>query len=130
MKKKVSKIRSCTLLALVLFLAFPTMALAGGNRVLSTEGGRYVYGQVGDIARDQFMLDTKTGKLWRAVNDDDKNLILEPVPYLNFEIFNSAIRQKYTAVPFYPTKANRPLPVPPPSGFKLDGKKGAPDKTP
>lgn len=35
--------------------------------VLSTAGGRYVFGQVSSARRDQFMLDTQTGQLWQLV---------------------------------------------------------------
>lgn len=40
---------------------------------LSSENGRYVFGQVSDYRRDQFMLDTKTGRLWEIVVLSTKN---------------------------------------------------------
>jgi hypothetical protein len=37
---------------------------AGHVNVLSATGGRYVFGQISDSRRDQYMLDTQTGRLW------------------------------------------------------------------
>lgn len=34
-------------------------------KVLSASGGRYVFGQISDFRRDQYMLDTQTGRLWK-----------------------------------------------------------------
>lgn len=61
------------------------------ERALSTEGGRYVFGQISDYRRDQYMLDTKTGRLWQSVeitspkNEDGTGgrsyLILQEVRY-------------------------------------------------
>lgn len=49
--------------------------------VLSTEGGRFVFGQVSDSAKDQFMLDTRTGRLWRIGHSGKVGIFLKPVPY-------------------------------------------------
>ena len=65
-------------LLIVSFLLYANM-FAGSN-VLSSEGGRYVFGQISDMARDQFMLDTKTGRLWQVVVDQKENISLSPVP--------------------------------------------------
>lgn len=35
--------------------------------VLSAPGGRFVFGQVSQYARHQYMLDVQTGRLWRLV---------------------------------------------------------------
>jgi hypothetical protein len=37
---------------------------AGHVNVLSATGGRYVFGQISESRRDQYMLDTQTGRLW------------------------------------------------------------------
>jgi len=34
---------------------------------LSSENGRYAFGQISDYQKDKFMLDTKTGRLWQLV---------------------------------------------------------------
>lgn len=34
---------------------------------LSSAAGRYVFGQINGMARDQYMLDTQTGRLWQLV---------------------------------------------------------------
>lgn len=60
--------------------------------VLSSGNGRFVFGQISEMARHQYMLDTQTGRLWQIVQtgpnkpdgtlDKDKAYtILDPVPY-------------------------------------------------
>lgn len=62
------------------------------QKLLSSENGRYVFGQISEFRRDQFMLDTKTGRLWSIVVRKAKNpdgnealgegfAILDPIPY-------------------------------------------------
>ena len=48
---------------------------------LSAAGGRYVFGQISDSSRDQFMLDSLTGRLWRVGETGAVGLFLQPVPY-------------------------------------------------
>lgn len=53
---------------LAVILHFPALAQdAAPGSVLSSSGGRYVFGQVSKARRDQFMLDTQTGRLWTMV---------------------------------------------------------------
>lgn len=85
---------------LVAFLSGPAYSQApnqSAQKILSSSLGRYVYGQVSDFRADQFMLDTETGKLWRAIcmplpgsstpaselgNFCQNGMtVLEPVPY-------------------------------------------------
>lgn len=56
--------------------AIALMSLCGGaaaqmnepaGSIMAAAGGRYVFGQVSNAMRDQFMLDTQTGRLWRLV---------------------------------------------------------------
>lgn len=42
------------------------------GRVLATETGRYVLGQIGEFAVDQYMLDTKTGRVWQIQSETKK----------------------------------------------------------
>lgn len=63
------------------------------QKMLSSLGGRFVFGQISDYRRDQFMLDTQTGRLWKiTVRTPPKNAdgtqpagdgieFLNPVPY-------------------------------------------------
>ena len=51
------------------------------SRILSSEFGRYVFGQISDSTRDLFMLDTKTGRLWRTAESGKIGLYLKSVPY-------------------------------------------------
>lgn len=61
--------------AIAIVLLFSSTAFAAetvkvkppANKLLTTENGRYVFGQISEMRRDQFMLDTKTGKLWNIV---------------------------------------------------------------
>lgn len=51
--------------------------------ILGSSNGRYVLGQLNQLARDQYLLDTQTGQLWRlSVFDEAKNVALFPVPYI------------------------------------------------
>ncbi|MDE2106171.1 MAG: hypothetical protein KGL39_53620 [Patescibacteria group bacterium] len=63
------------------------------QKVLQSPGGRFVFGQVSEFRRDQYMLDTQTGRLWAivmhkpAANPDGTPysgegwVMLEPVMY-------------------------------------------------
>lgn len=64
------------------------------TKQLSSENGRYAFGQISETRKDQFMLDTKTGRLWNVVlqklrNQDGSEVpggtitVLEPVMYTN-----------------------------------------------
>lgn len=67
------------------------------QKILSTPGGRFVFGQISDFRRDQFMLDTQTGRLWAiTVRTPPKSAdgtqpsgegikFLDPVPYADGE---------------------------------------------
>ena len=49
--------------------------------VLSSKNGRFVFGQISDSSKDQFMLDTATGRLWQIAESGDVGLYLREVPY-------------------------------------------------
>jgi hypothetical protein len=49
--------------------------------VLSSSGGRYVFGQISSVRADQYMLDTQTGRLWQIAVDTNNAPILQAVPY-------------------------------------------------
>jgi hypothetical protein len=48
---------------------------------LRTESGRYVFGQISDSSKDQYMLDTQTGRLWRIGESSDVGTHLKAIPY-------------------------------------------------
>lgn len=75
---------------LLTVLVFAAAVWAGDNdgKVLSAEGGRYVFGQVNGQSRDMFMLDTQTGQLWQLASSSNGPLILEPVPYIIYTTEN------------------------------------------
>lgn len=48
----------------------------------SNGDGRFVFGQISDFRADQYMLDTKTGRLWKIVlRSDGRGDMLQLVPY-------------------------------------------------
>jgi hypothetical protein len=51
------------------------------GKVLGCAGGRYVFGQVSDSSKDQYMLDTQTGRLWRIGESSDVGTHLRVIPY-------------------------------------------------
>ena len=80
--------RSLKIVGIILFLLVPSLAagepvkvVPPQNKILSSGAGRYVFGQISDYARHQFMLDTQTGRLWQIVVDKEKVVSLDPVKY-------------------------------------------------
>jgi len=64
-------------------LAQPVKVVPPQNKILESSGGRYVFGQISKYRRDQYMLDTKTGRLWNIAENDKKQSWLQIVPYGN-----------------------------------------------
>ncbi len=55
------------------------------QEILNTAGGRFVFGQISDSPKDQFMLDTVTGRLWRIAETGEAGMFLRAVPYRTAE---------------------------------------------
>jgi hypothetical protein len=55
------------------------------QEVLSSQNGRFVFGQISDASKDQFMLDTATGRLWRIAETGEIGMFLRAIPYRNDE---------------------------------------------
>ena len=53
------------------------------QKILASAKGRFVFGQVSGSSKDQFMLDTSTGRLWRIAEKGDIGIFLRSVPYSN-----------------------------------------------
>ncbi len=53
------------------------------QKILASAKGRFVFGQVSGSSKDQFMLDTSTGRLWRIAEKGDIGIFLRSVPYCN-----------------------------------------------
>jgi len=51
--------------------------------VLSSQSGRFVFGQISGSSKDQFMLDTATGRLWRIGESGKVGMFLKAVPYMD-----------------------------------------------
>lgn len=54
-------------------------------QVLSSPNGRFVFGQISGSSKDQFMLDTVTGRLWRIGESGKVGTFLKAIPYLDGE---------------------------------------------
>jgi hypothetical protein len=59
----------------------PPPQIPPSGKVMSSTGGRYVFGQISDSSKDQFMLDTQTGRLWRIAESSDVGTHLRTIPY-------------------------------------------------
>ena len=59
----------------------PTQVTMDKGKVLSAAGGRFVFGQISDSGKDQFMLDTVTGRLWRIGESSDVGMHLRAISY-------------------------------------------------
>ena len=51
------------------------------QKLLSSTNGRFVFGQISNSSKDQFMLDTLTGRLWRIAESGAIGIFLRSVPY-------------------------------------------------
>ena len=64
---------------------FGVLRPGGGDgprqQVLSSADGRFVFGQISGSPKDRFMLDTRTGRLWRIAESGALGMFLKPVPY-------------------------------------------------
>ncbi len=61
-------------------LAEPVEVIPPQNKILASENGRYVFGQISSFRSDQYLLDTANGRLWQLVEDKNKNKLMQPVP--------------------------------------------------
>ncbi len=64
------------------------------QKILFSENGRYVFGQISDSSKDQFMLDTVTGRLWRIAETGEIGEFLRAIPYRNEEGETSLVPEK------------------------------------
>jgi hypothetical protein len=65
--------------------AFAQSADSRSFPVLAAPGGRYVLGQISSFRRDQFLLDTQTGRVWTSVNagtSDKENIVWVPMQFV------------------------------------------------
>jgi hypothetical protein len=77
---------------LILILSISSLLLSSGNKILSSENGRYVFGQISDHRADQYMLDSKTGKLWIvSIDSNTGSRYLVQVEYSSLDKNNKII---------------------------------------
>ena len=55
----------------------------GRGNVISSNNGRYAFGQTSVMRSDQFMIDTQTGLLWQMMRGPDSTMILVSVKYVS-----------------------------------------------
>lgn len=66
--------RVATLALAIISSAASAQPAADAIGQLSAAGGRYVFGQISAMRRDQYLLDTQTGRVWQLVcAEKDKN---------------------------------------------------------
>jgi hypothetical protein len=54
-------------------------------KILCSATGRYAFGQISGSSKDQFMLDTLTGRLWQIAESGEIGMYLRTVPYRDAE---------------------------------------------
>lgn len=68
---------------------------------LGVDGGRFVFGQISEMRRDQYLLDTQTGQVWQVLETEDKTPILSPVKVRNF-VWNQKTSQMEQIIDYIP----------------------------
>ena len=53
------------------------------QKILSSDSGRFVFGQISGSSKDKYMLDTATGRLWRIGESGKLGTFLKSIPYRN-----------------------------------------------
>lgn len=89
--KKIYAFLASAMFCTVAFAADAIKVELPPQKILSSEGGRFVFGQVSDFRRDQFMLDTKTGKLWKVIYSPYKNADGTDVPGDGYAVLSQVI---------------------------------------
>lgn len=71
--------------------------IKSSQKIMSSNNGRYVFGQISDTDKDRFMLDTITGRLWWVTESGKIGMYLKPVPYKTGEDTYSLIPEEIEA---------------------------------
>lgn len=102
------------MLRMILLLAVAaSCALAEPGPALSAPGGRYVFGQLSDYRRDQYLLDTQTGRVWQ-IQESGGDVIFAPVRFDSTKIADGWMTQARSIVPFQPDTIVYLRKIPPP----------------
>lgn len=109
--KKGSDMKAIAVGAVALAMALTAQAEDSmPSGVLAAPGGRYVFGQVNQFAKYQFLLDTQTGRMWSVIKycadvakpETCEDAVLKPL------LFESANRESTSVTPIQepaPTKS-------------------------
>lgn len=65
----------------ILLIALCCPLGAQEHRVLASPGGRFVFGQISVMRKDQYLLDTATGRLWEMRENSNGVRSLNPIHY-------------------------------------------------
>lgn len=83
------------------FIMFLVVVSSVFGNQLGVDGGRFVFGQISEMRRDQYLLDTQTGQVWQVLETEDKTLILSPVKVRNF-VWNQKTSQMEQIIDYIP----------------------------
>lgn len=81
MKAFVIALSSVIMLLVAAFAAVKLDLLPRPLIEIRNDTGRFVIQQLGEARRDQYVLDTRTGRIWQFGEDERRNSFLIPVPY-------------------------------------------------
>lgn len=114
------------MLRIILVLA----ACCWAGHTLSVDGGRYVLGQINDTRADRYLLDTQTGRVWRVVNSEYGETMLEEVVFYKVSGLGDSTQLLKSQTPFSldtsmrrlipPPKPEPPKPLKPDTIYKAD----------
>ena len=67
-----------------LLLSITPVNAENQGSILAADTGRYVAGQISTSRKDQYLLDTETGKIWQFVETKEGLIQLQPIGYIAF----------------------------------------------
>lgn len=78
---------------IILILSFIFIELNASS--LSSDGGRYVFGQISEYRKDQYLLDTATGRVWQTVLNENNTTVFQPIFFTRSTLY----RDSYDILP-------------------------------
>lgn len=76
---------------------------------LSSQGGRFVLGQISNYRADQYLLDTQTGQVWQIAKEEDNSTVLQPIKIISYVTIKNKKVPVVDYIPYFPygTKKNK-----------------------